>query len=316
MALATPSPTVSVIITTYNYDRFLDQSIASVLAQTRRPDEILVVDDGSTDETAATVARYAPAGVRYIVQAHRGGNAARNRGLRESRGALVAFLDADDWWAPDKLARQLAHLARYPAAGLITGGEWEVHAGRPPARVARKPVGAANLYPRLLVENCLGNTSLPLIRRACFARVGGFDEGLALGQDWDMWLRIARAFPVGVVGGAPLLYFRRHAGSTTAGRVWARFESNRAFQRHYLAPVQPLWYRLWLLRAAEAMNAFYAAAALVDDPRQRGVARRLAWRAALLDPLYEPQQKAGVLFRALFGRAAFDRMRGLLPRQG
>src|SRR5215217_5410985 len=98
MLASVASPRVSAIITTYNYDRFLPTSIESVLGQTRRPDEILMVDDGSTDGTTATVARYAADGVRYVDQEHRGGSAARNRGLAESRGDLVAFLDADDWW--------------------------------------------------------------------------------------------------------------------------------------------------------------------------------------------------------------------------
>ena len=119
---------VSVVITTYNYERFVAAAIESVLRQTVRPDEIVVVDDGSTDATAAVVARYAARGVRYIRQANAGPGAARNRGIRETRGDLIAFLDADDRWLPDKLARQLAHLRRYPAAGLVTGGEWQVFA--------------------------------------------------------------------------------------------------------------------------------------------------------------------------------------------
>src|SRR6476661_6221086 len=150
-------PRVSVVITTYNYERFIAAAIESVLGQTVRPDEIVVVDDGSTDGTAAVVARYAAQGVRYIRQANAGAGAARNRGIRETRGDLLAFLDADDRWRPDKLARQLAHLRRYPAAGLVTGGEWQVFgAGRPPVRVRRPPARAARLYPRILIENLIG----------------------------------------------------------------------------------------------------------------------------------------------------------------
>src|SRR3954454_14488963 len=108
---------ISAIITTYNYAQFIAAAIESVLNQTRRPDEIVVVDDGSTDHTATIVATYAAQGVRYVFKANGGAGSARNRGLRETTGDLVTFLDADDRWLPDKLERQLDHLARYPAAG-------------------------------------------------------------------------------------------------------------------------------------------------------------------------------------------------------
>src|SRR5689334_1491177 len=95
-------PHVSAIITTYNYAQFIRGAIESVLQQTVCPAEIVVVDDGSTDNTAAIVARYAAAGVRYVYQENGGASAARNRGLRETQGELVAFLDGDDRWLPDK----------------------------------------------------------------------------------------------------------------------------------------------------------------------------------------------------------------------
>src|SRR5690348_7331204 len=97
-------PAVSAIVTTYNYARFVPEAIESILQQTVRPDEIVVVDDGSSDNTAEVVARYAAAGVRYVYQANGGAGAARNRGLRETQGELVAFLDGDDRWLPEKLA--------------------------------------------------------------------------------------------------------------------------------------------------------------------------------------------------------------------
>ena len=306
-------PTVSVIITTYNYGRFIAGAINSVLGQTRRPDEIIVVDDGSTDDTAAQVAAYADQGVRYIRQANSGPGAARNTGIRAGQGALIAFLDADDRWLPDKLARQIAHLHAYPAAGLVTGSEWQVfESGQPPLYVRRPPVGAARLYPQILMENSIGNPSLTLVRRVCFDRVGMFDAGIPLGQDWDMWIRIARAFPVGVVD-APLITFTRHTTSITAGKVWERYRSNRAFHHRYIRQVESLPQRLWLLRGAYGMNFYYTAAELADSSAQRPLAVATALAAALLDPFHEPVYKAGVLFRALLGRAAFDAVRGLLP---
>ncbi len=306
-------PTVSAIITTYNYAPFIAGAIESVLQQTHRPDEIIVVDDGSTDDTAAIVAAYAEVGVRYIYQANQGAGAARNSGLRAGQGEFVAFLDADDRWLPDKLARQLDHFAQHPTVGLVTGGEWQVYAsGQAPVRLDRAPVGAANIYPRILVENSIGNPSLTLIRRACFEQVGTFDEGLRLGQDWEMWIRLARAFPIGVVD-APLITFTQHNGSLTAGQVAARARSNQLIHRRYIPQVPGRWTRLGLWRAARAMSCYYTAASVVDDPAQRRTAVRMALAAALLDPGYETRLKAGVLFRAAFGRGVFDRVKRLVP---
>jgi glycosyltransferase involved in cell wall biosynthesis len=310
------SPTVSAIITTYNYAQFITTAIESVLNQTRRPDEIVVVDDGSTDQTAGLVAGYAAQGVRYVLKENGGAGSARNRGLRETTGDLVLFLDADDQWFPDKLALQLAHLARYPAAGLVTGGECQVFEWGQPPYVLRRPArGAARLYPQVLIENNIGNPSLTLVRRACFDRVGVFDEGLRLGQDWDMWIRIAREFPVGVVD-APLITFLRHRQSLTAGQVQARYASNRTIQRRYINQVRSPLLRLKLRRAAQSMNCYYTAAALADNPTQRAAARRYALAAAVLDPFYESRLKGGVLLRTLFGRAVFDQVRRLVRNDG
>jgi len=138
-----------------------------------------------------------------------------------------------------------------------------------------------------------------------------FDEGLRLGQDWDMWIRIVREFPVGVVD-APLITFMRHRQSLTSGQVQARYASNQAIQRRYISQVRAPLLRLNLRRAAQSMNCYYTAAALADNPAQRLTALRYALAAAVLDPFYESRLKGGLLFRALFGRAAFAQVRRLL----
>ncbi len=307
--------TVSVVISTYNYGHYISAALESVLAQTHPPDEIVVVDDGSTDSTEAKVATFAGAGVRYVHQANQGAGAARNRGIAETQGDLLAFLDADDRWVPDKLARQLAHLARYPTVGLITGSEWQVYeSGQAPRYIHRPPCGARRAYPEILIENTIGNPSLVLVPRSAFERVGVFDPAIPLGQDWDMWIRIARVYPIGVVD-APLIYFRQHTGSLTAGKVWQRFHANRAFYRRYISQVPALPRRVRILAAAQSMNCYYAAAALADAPAGRGAAVGMAAAALLLDPMRVFRLKAGVLARSVLGRAAFARVRGLMPRR-
>jgi glycosyltransferase involved in cell wall biosynthesis len=307
-------PTVSAIITGYNYARFLPTAIESVLEQTRVPDEIIVVDDGSTDDTAEVVRRYAGKGVRYVYRQNGGAGAARNTGLRESSGDLIAFLDGDDRWLPEKIALQMAHFERHPSVGIVTGSECQVYeSGHVPYYLHRKPVGAASFYPWILVENTLGNPSLVLIKRECFDRVGLFDEGLPLGQDWEMWIRIARSFPVGVVD-ATLILFTRHTTSWTAGSEAGRYTSNKQIVRRYIRKVPSPLLRLRLLLAAQSMNLYYMAAARADSEAERRRVLFPALGAALLDPTYESRNKAGLLVRAAFGRSTFDFLKRFLPK--
>src|SRR5260370_27491420 len=111
---------VSAIITAFNGEAFIAAAIESVLGQTRPADEIVVVDDGSTDDTAAIVERFHSRGVRLVRQENRGPSEARNRGIAETTGNLIAFLDCDDLWVPAKTERQIEHLLDHPAVGPLT----------------------------------------------------------------------------------------------------------------------------------------------------------------------------------------------------
>lgn len=304
-------PRVAAIIATYNYGRFLGEAIESVLGQTRRPDEIVVVDDGSTDDTAEVVARYAHEGVRYIYKDNSGVSSARNRGIRETTSELIAFLDADDKWLPEKIELQVRHLKQHSEVGLVTGSEWETdEGGRRVWRLDRKPLASAYLYPRILVENAIGSPSLVMVRRSCLERVGLFDEAIGLAQDWDLWIRITKDCAIGVLG-EPLILYRRHGASMSSGPEWKRYFSNRAFQRRHIRSVRPTLLRLRLLTAAQSMNLFYTAAALADTGTKRGTTASLALISTLLDPTYQGKMKVGLLLRSVVGNGAFKRLRRL-----
>lgn len=202
---------VSVIIPTYNYGRFIARAVSSALGQTLRPAEVIVVDDGSADDTAEIIAEFGDA-VRYIRQENAGVSAARNRGVRESRGGLIAFLDADDIWEPAKLEKQAALFLRDGQIGLVhcgmrefdtdTGGTIALHTEGMEGEVADE---------LLLWEKTAVNVSgsAIMVSREAFEAAGGFDERLRCGEDWDFCYRVARRYKVGFVR-EPLVNYRSH----------------------------------------------------------------------------------------------------------
>jgi glycosyltransferase involved in cell wall biosynthesis len=185
------SPKVSVIMPAYNSARFIGRSIAAVLKQDLLDLELLVIDDGSTDETLAVVKGYEDKRIRSFTKANGGAASARNRGLREARGEYVAYCDADDVFFPDHLSSLAEYLDSHPEVGLaytraqILGPQDE----------KRAELGKPYDYKKLQIE-CLIVPSLALHRRACSAAIGPWDENLNSNEDWDFFLRIADNYPV------------------------------------------------------------------------------------------------------------------------
>jgi glycosyltransferase involved in cell wall biosynthesis len=188
--------TVTVIIPTYNRRKMVQEAIHSVLQQKYRDFELIVIDDGSTDGTAEAI-RDLP-GVRYLFQSNQGVSAARNRGVREGRGELVAFLDSDDLWLPQKLEVQVAFMRVHPEVQICQTDEiWLRNGVRVnPRNKHRKPSG--DIFARSL-ELCLVSPSAVMMRRDFFARMGGFDEALPPCEDYDLWLRVAAEEPVPLI---------------------------------------------------------------------------------------------------------------------
>src|SRR5262245_44059625 len=180
-------PLVSVVIPTYNSCRFLIETVESALAQSYPHVEVVVVDDGSTDDTAAVLAPY-QSRLRYVYQQNQGPSAARNRGIAEARGELLAFLDADDIWLPDKVARQVDALGRAPRAGLVHTDVLvhEQGTGRQFHRATRKAHYVGHCSNLLFTQNQL-TTSSVLLHRECLTRVGVLDETFRHTDDYDLW---------------------------------------------------------------------------------------------------------------------------------
>jgi glycosyltransferase involved in cell wall biosynthesis len=198
--MSVKSGLISVIMPVYNGEAFVGQAIESVLCQPYRPLELIVVDDGSTDRTAALVQRFGD-NLRYGYQANRGPAAARNHGLRLAAGEFVAFLDADDLWAADKLAVQLPQLMGAAVDIAVAQTQFICDDGDQ-LHLLGEPC------PQLLL-------GAALFRRSVFEQVGIFDESLWYCDDWDWFMR-ARELNIALqTDPAVVLYYRRHQNNLT-----------------------------------------------------------------------------------------------------
>ncbi len=213
-----PEPVVSVVVPAFNAGAVLADALASARQQTFREIEVIVVDDGSTDDTADVARRFEREDARFALVSQRNGgvSAARNAGMGHARGEWVAFLDADDEWFPEKLARQLEEARRCPRADFLFSNYVERRDGVDVGlryRSSRKlPRGSC--LPRLLFADLFG-TSTVVVRRDLLDRAGSFDPSLAAGEDWDLWLRMAESgwSPLGVE--EPLVRYRLWSGNAT-----------------------------------------------------------------------------------------------------
>jgi glycosyltransferase involved in cell wall biosynthesis len=183
---------ITVIIPAYNSAPVLETAVRSVHAQAGFAAEIIVVDDGSTDDTPSVLRRMAADNLTVRTQTHAGPGAARNAGIQEARGEWIAFLDADDWWMPDKLELQMSTLDANPDHAFCYGDSI-ARDNRGAERVVRASGAKEDLFLDLLQGPAFATTTA-VVRRGCFDRVGFFDTGLGSGEDWDMWLRLAAEF--------------------------------------------------------------------------------------------------------------------------
>ncbi len=205
---------IAVVTPAHNVAAYIGATVASVIAQSHSDWAMLVVDDGSTDRAAEIVAGFADPRVRLLRQTNQGVSAARNRGMAEADGEAVLFLDGDDVLAPDALARLVRTLeaasdavAAYGAYAYMTEDGARVTARRP------GPFPSGDILPALLERNLFANGGHLLIRRAAVAAAGGFSAGIAYGEDWEYWVRLALAGRFAVAAGAEPLLFVRQRGS-------------------------------------------------------------------------------------------------------
>ena len=194
----TERPRVTVVIPTWNRAAVVVEAIDSVLQQSYRDFEIVVCDDGSTDDTAARIAAFGPP-VRYRRQAHAGHpGSPRNLGIEAARGELIAFLDDDDLWEPDKLARQVELVDREGLDLVYTNRRFRFGDGAPSALAVTPAPASPDRLLDVVLEGQFPTLCTALVRRTLLRAVEGFDETLATGEDLDLWLRLG---PIARAGG-------------------------------------------------------------------------------------------------------------------
>lgn len=223
-------PLVSVVIICYNHGHFLAEAIESVLEQTIGDVELIVVDDGSTDDTPAVAARYPS--IRYLRQRNQGMSAARNAGLRVSRGRYVSFLDADDRLLPEALTEGAICLREHPECAFVSGRYRMITADGEPIPTDPPPDVPEDHYRVLLERNYIGMHATVLFRKEALESVSGFDRSMRACDDYEIYLRIARHRPV-YCHDRTVAEYRCHGANTSLN--W------RLMLRSTLRPLRAQW---------------------------------------------------------------------------
>ncbi len=252
-------PLVSVVIPTYNRGYMLADAIESVLAQDYTDYELIVVDDGSTDDTPSVLDRYLDR-IKVIQQSNQGVSAARNHGIAASKGDLIAFLDSDDLWLPQKLAVQTAFFQTQTDILICQTEEIWIRNGRRvnPKKRHRKPSG--DIFERSL-ELCLVSPSAVMMRRALFDWSGGFDATLPACEDYDLWLRIGSRHPVYLIDTPLIIKNGGHADQLSQMKGLDRFRIQSLLKLIHSGVLTPTQHQA-AVRVMKRKSAIYAGGCL------------------------------------------------------
>jgi len=223
-------PKISVIIPNYNNANYITCAIESVLSQTYTDFEILVVDDGSTDNSKGAIGKYILKHcnkMRYFYQENKGLSVARNKGIKESRGSYITFLDSDDEWKPTKLERQMKLIEKEDADFVHCAARIKYDDAISDEIKPKFP--AYNFYDLLLTKKSVV-TSTVLLKKACFDNAGLFDEEIKSAEDYELWLRMFFKYKIGYID-EPLAIYRKHSGNFSSNnQELMRKEGVKIFQ--------------------------------------------------------------------------------------
>jgi glycosyltransferase involved in cell wall biosynthesis len=282
-------PLVSVVVASYNMLRYLPRAIDSILGQSYPNLEVIVVDDGSTDATASfTASLSGDRRINVCRQDNRGQASAKNRGIELSRGDFIGFLDADDLWLPDKLARQLPLFEGRPDVGVVYSEYECIDAeGR---KVPKGPTDMrrGRVSGQLLIQNFVSFPTA-LVRRECFERCGAFNLDYGMGIDYDLWLRISANYEFDFIADPTVLY-----------RVWDG-QMSKNYRKRYEAAIRIMQNFIELnpdavppavVRTAWAHTYAGRGDSVLWNERDKRAARADYWRALTYRPTYWPAWRA------------------------
>ncbi len=240
------SPLVSVVIPVFNRETLVKGAIDSVLKQTYQNIEIIVIDDGSTDNTYTVLRQYEeqyPDKFRVIRQQNTGQVVAKNNGIQKSSGELIAFLDSDDLWLPDKLEKQVPLFTNN--VGLVYCGINEIDdKGNFIRTVSCESGMRGQIYHKLLVRNRMTGGTV-VVSRSAIDKVGLFDPQLMAAENWDLWIRISKDYLVDYVD-EPLMNYRKHAGNMSSDNQFMAAATKNILQKHFpVVPADPILRRVY-----------------------------------------------------------------------
>lgn len=226
-------PLVSVIVATYNMGQYLVQAIDSILNQEYSALQVIVVDDGSVDDTVNVLERYKnDSRVRIIRQQNAGQTVAKNRGLQEAEGEFIAFCDADNYWLPDKLTRQFALMDTLQTQGVVYGDIQCIDAEGKPLQIPQMRRHSGRITGHLLRDNFVAFNTV-LISKKIIDEIGGFDPSLRMGIDYDLWLRVSVKYDFFHIP-EPLVAYRIWGGQMS-NRKAERFENSFKLLKQFLS---------------------------------------------------------------------------------
>ncbi len=292
------TPKVSVIIITYNRAQLLKTAMQTVLDQTFEDFELLIIDDGSPEDTENTVKAFHDPRVRYVKHAqNQGEGGARNTGVQHAEGAYIAFLDDDDEWLPNKLQLQVELLDAKPDVGFVHSALINFYADTGEEVEIKKPVAAVSgqVFDRLLQDNFV-ILSTVMARKACFDAVGPFDLSIPAGLDYDMWVRISQHYAFAYID-VPLIKYRLHRenlGSNFGLQIRGQEAFFKKYEAYTNAPGQP------------NSGRYFKLGLLYGFTRDLKGARRIYLKSIRLYPL-NPKPYVAFLMTFL-GQRGYDKM--------
>ncbi len=258
-------PKVTVVIPAYNAMAYLPQTLDSVLKQTFSDFEVLIINDGSTDNIMQWASEITDSRIKLISQLNQGVSVARNTGIENAQGEYIVFLDADDLWEPTKLEKQVCCLDNKPEVGLVYTWTLLVDENGKPTGVRYNSELEGDVWQQILVGDIVCSGSSAMVRRSCFEVVGVFDPDLSSAADFDMWTRIAAHYPFTVIK-EYLLYYRQSSTSMSKNHLKMMQDLRITFEKRFQSvPLELLYLR----------NVAYA-----------GMYRTLAWKS-MYDGQYE-----------------------------